>query len=68
MIYSHAFAADEIAAAELWEQKIGAKIRQQTQWQHGRRTSCTNLLKVKEKKWRPQRDLNPRCRRERAVS
>ena len=33
-IYAHSFAADEIAAAELWEQKIGAKIRHQTQWQH----------------------------------
>ena len=33
-VYAHAFAADEIAAAELWDKKIGAAIRQQTQWQH----------------------------------
>ncbi len=33
-VYVHAFAADEIAAAELWDKKIGAAIRQQTPWQH----------------------------------
>ena len=51
-IYAHAFDADEIAAAELWEQKIGPKFASRpsgSTWQHGRRTSRTNLLKLNRK-------------------
>ncbi len=33
-VYAHAFDKDEVAAAEIWDQKIGAAILRQTPWQH----------------------------------
>jgi len=67
-IYSHALPNLDGAVASLWDKFLAGDLRFGTSWHIGGGEEKAMSLKDKGDRWRPQRDSNPRYRRERAVS
>ncbi len=67
-IYAHALPDTDAAVASLWDRFLAGDFVFGTSWHTGMGPKTAKSKKTQAEGWRPQRDSNPRCRLERAVS
>ncbi len=67
-IYAHALPDTDATVASLWDRFLAGDLRFGTTWHNSEGAMTVKPKETKGDTWCPQRDSNPRCRLERAVS